>query len=234
MVRRSRGATADQPRQRSLRWAPARELGEAIAAGGDPAQIVERARELVDALRGLELWEHGPGWLRPIPMVALIYSLVLLALVQKTGSTADRASAPAVAVGSGCAGRVTVPRADQVAGSRAARRSQWPAGRLGRAAREGAAHLVGGRRATIGDILSSMQSTPPRGWYRDPRSRYRLRWWDGRAWTGRTGPDPKWSTTLLWAGLAIPAWLGAALLSVGSALAISETPQPDQARWSCS
>src|SRR5262249_47175744 len=55
------------------------------------------------------------------------------------------------------------------------------------------------------------QPAPPPGWYRDPRSRYQLRWWDGRTWTGRTGLDPKWSTTLLWAGLAIPTWFGAVL-----------------------
>jgi hypothetical protein len=74
-----------------------RELGEAIAAGDDQARIVGQARELVDVLRGQEEWDRGPGWMRPIPMVALndhqvalIYSLVLLAPVQKTGSTADR------------------------------------------------------------------------------------------------------------------------------------------------
>ena len=95
------GATADQPSQRSLRWNRVRELGEAIVAGGDPAQIVEQARELVDVLRGLQEWSLGPDWLRPVPMVALndsqvalIYSLVLLALVQKTGSTADRPGEP--------------------------------------------------------------------------------------------------------------------------------------------
>ncbi len=78
-----------------------REMGEAIATGADPARIVEQARELVDVLRGLEEWDHGPGWMRPIAMVslndhqvALIYSLVLLALVQKTGSTADRLGEP--------------------------------------------------------------------------------------------------------------------------------------------
>jgi hypothetical protein len=56
-----------------------------------------------------------------------------------------------------------------------------------------------------------MKPAPPPGCYRDPGSRYRLRWWDGRAWTGRTGLDPKWSTTLLWTGLAVPAWFGAVL-----------------------
>jgi hypothetical protein len=78
-----------------------RELGEATMTGGDPARIVEQARELVNVLRGLEEWDQGPGWMRPIPMVALndhqvalIYSLVLLALVQKTGSTADRPGEP--------------------------------------------------------------------------------------------------------------------------------------------
>jgi hypothetical protein len=95
------GATADQPSQRSLRWSRVREPGEAIKTGGDAAQIVEQARELVDVLRGLEEWGHGPDWMGPIPMVALndkqvalIYSLVLLALVQKTGSTADRPGEP--------------------------------------------------------------------------------------------------------------------------------------------
>lgn len=73
-----------------------------------------------------------------------------------------------------------------------------------------------------------VQSAPAPGWYRDPRSRLRLRWWDGRAWTGRTGVDPSWSTALLWAGLSIPAWVGAALFSMVTASAISETPQPDQ------
>ncbi len=94
-------ATADQPSQRSLRWNRARKLGEAIVTGGDPARIVEQARELVDVLQGLEEWDHGSGWMPPIPMVALndkqvalIYSLVLLALVQKTGSTADRPGEP--------------------------------------------------------------------------------------------------------------------------------------------
>jgi hypothetical protein len=94
-------AAAPQPSQRSLRWARARELGEAIVTGGDPARIVEQARELVDVLRGLEEWDHGAGWMRPVPavalndnQVALIYSLVLLALVQQTGSTADRPGEP--------------------------------------------------------------------------------------------------------------------------------------------
>jgi hypothetical protein len=95
------GAINHQPSQRSAKWARVRELGEAVAAGGDPARIVEHARELVDVLRGLEEWDHGPGSTRPIPMVALtdhqvaqIYSLVLLALVQKTESTADRPGEP--------------------------------------------------------------------------------------------------------------------------------------------
>jgi hypothetical protein len=70
-------------------------------AGGDAARIVEQARELVDVVRGLGEWGHGPDWMGPIPMVALddkqvalIYSLMLLALVQKTGSTADRPGEP--------------------------------------------------------------------------------------------------------------------------------------------
>ncbi len=93
-----------QPSQRTLTWNRVRELGVAIVASGDPARIVEQAGELVDVLRDLEEWDHGPGSMRPIPMVALndkqvalIYSLVLLALVQKTGSTsgpARRASVP--------------------------------------------------------------------------------------------------------------------------------------------
>ncbi len=95
------GATADQPSRRSLIWARIREFGEAITQGGDPARIVEQARELVDVLQRLEVCDHGPGWMRPIPMVslndhqvALIYSLVLMALVGKTGSTADRPGEP--------------------------------------------------------------------------------------------------------------------------------------------
>lgn len=57
---------------------------------------MEQARELVGVLQGLEEWGGGPGTLRPIPhlalndsQVGLIYSLVLLALMQKTESTAD-------------------------------------------------------------------------------------------------------------------------------------------------
>jgi hypothetical protein len=95
------GGTADQPSQRTLRWNRVRELGEVIVTGGDPARIVERARELVDVLCGLEEWDQGTDWMRPIPMVALndsqvalIYSLVLLAQVQKTGSAADRPGEP--------------------------------------------------------------------------------------------------------------------------------------------
>jgi hypothetical protein len=95
------GATADQLSQRSLRWVRARELGQVIVSGGDPARIVEQAREMVDVLRGLEEWDQGAGRMRPIPMmalndsqVALIYSLVLMALVQKTGSSTDRRGEP--------------------------------------------------------------------------------------------------------------------------------------------
>ena len=94
-------ATAPHPSRRAQLWTQIRELGEAIVAGADPARIAEQARELVDVLRGLEEWDHGPGYMRPIPMVALndnqvalIYSLVLLALVQKTGSTTDRPGEP--------------------------------------------------------------------------------------------------------------------------------------------
>jgi hypothetical protein len=54
-------ATTHQPSQRSLRWTRARELGEAIMTGNDPARIVEQARELVDVLQVLEEWDHGPG-----------------------------------------------------------------------------------------------------------------------------------------------------------------------------
>jgi hypothetical protein len=88
-------------RLHAVRWSLVRDLGEAILTGGDAARVVEQARELVDVLRGLEEWGHGPGWMRPIPMVALndhqvalIYSLVLLAQVQKTGSRADRPGEP--------------------------------------------------------------------------------------------------------------------------------------------
>ena len=95
-------ATAPRPSWRSLRWARIRELGEAIMAGGDdPAQLVEQARELVAVLQGLEEWDRGTAAMRPIPMVALndhqvalVYSLVLLALVQKTESTVDRPGEP--------------------------------------------------------------------------------------------------------------------------------------------
>jgi hypothetical protein len=62
---------------------------------------VEQARELVDVLPGLEVRDRGPAGMSPTPMVALndhqvelIYSLVLLALVQKTGSTTDGPSEP--------------------------------------------------------------------------------------------------------------------------------------------
>jgi hypothetical protein len=95
------GATADQSSQRSLRWARIRELAVAIGACGDPAQITEQARELVEVLRELEEWDCRPAGVRPIPhvalndhQVALTYSLVLLALVQKTGSTVDRPGEP--------------------------------------------------------------------------------------------------------------------------------------------
>jgi len=74
-----------------------RELCEVIAAGGDPARIVALARDQVDVLPGLEEWDHGPSSTWPIPMaalndhqVALIQSLVLLALVNTTGEHADR------------------------------------------------------------------------------------------------------------------------------------------------
>ncbi len=96
------GATAPQPSQRSLRWSRVRELGEAIADGGEPARIVEQARWLVDVLQGLGGMGPWPGLnaanpdggAQPDKQVALIYSLVLLALVQKTGSTADRPGEP--------------------------------------------------------------------------------------------------------------------------------------------
>ena len=83
-------------------WTRIRELGDAIAeSGDDQAQIVDQARELVGVLQGLEEWGQDPATLRPIPHVALndhqvglIYSLVLLALVQKTESTVDRPGEP--------------------------------------------------------------------------------------------------------------------------------------------
>jgi hypothetical protein len=86
---------------RSPRWARVRELVVAITEGSDPTRIVELARALADVLQGLEDLDHGPSRTRPVPVVALddhqvalIYSLVLLALVQKTGSTADRPGEP--------------------------------------------------------------------------------------------------------------------------------------------
>jgi hypothetical protein len=67
-----------------------------MASSHDPIRIVEQARELVDVLYGLEEWDRGPAAMRPVPMVALsdhqvklVYSLVLLAPVEKTESTAD-------------------------------------------------------------------------------------------------------------------------------------------------
>jgi len=70
-------------------------------AGGDPGGIVGQARDLVDVLRGLEEWERVPNWMLPVPMETLTDqqaaprdSLVLLALVEKTGSTADRRGKP--------------------------------------------------------------------------------------------------------------------------------------------
>ena len=73
-----------------------------------------------------------------------------------------------------------------------------------------------------------MQSTPPAGWYRDPHSRFRLRWWNGQAWTEWTGLRPRWHTILLWGGLAIPVWLVASLLSI---FAASEVGEPNRAVW---
>jgi hypothetical protein len=102
-LRRSQAAdaTVPQPSRRSQLWRLARELGEAITEGGDAAPIVERARDLVGVLRELEEWGGGPDAMRPIPnlalndhQVALIYSLVLLALVQKTESTVERPGEP--------------------------------------------------------------------------------------------------------------------------------------------
>ena len=29
---------------------------------------------------------------------------------------------------------------------------------------------------------------PPEAWYEDPSDPTRLRWWDGRQWTGHTAP----------------------------------------------
>ncbi len=62
---------------------------------------MEHVRELVGVLEGLDEWYYGPGFMRPVPavalndyQVALTYSLVLLALVRKTGSTADRPGEP--------------------------------------------------------------------------------------------------------------------------------------------
>jgi len=73
-----------------------------------------------------------------------------------------------------------------------------------------------------------MHSTPPAGWYRDPHSRFRLRWWNGQAWTGRTGWRPRWSTILLWGGVAIPVWLVASALSI---FAASDVAEPNRAVW---
>ena len=73
-----------------------------------------------------------------------------------------------------------------------------------------------------------MHSTPPAGWYRDPHSKFRLRWWNGQAWTQRTGLRPRWNTILLWTGLAIPVWLVASVLSI---FAASDVAEPNRAVW---
>ena len=35
-----------------------------------------------------------------------------------------------------------------------------------------------------------MTTQPERGWYADPTSPARIRWWDGNGWTGHTAPAP--------------------------------------------
>jgi len=76
-----------------------------------------------------------------------------------------------------------------------------------------------------------VQPAPPPGWYRDPRSRYRLRWWDGQAWTNRSALDPAWTPILLWVGFASAAWACASLAAEFTASDVADTPQPDQATW---
>jgi hypothetical protein len=57
-----------------------------------------------------------------------------------------------------------------------------------------------------------------------------LRWWDGHAWTERTGKDPRrWSLVLLWLGMAAVVWLGSSWFSLQTASDIAATPQPNQA-----
>jgi hypothetical protein len=94
-------APATETSQRVTRWARAREIDEAIVADGDPDRIVGRRASWSTCCGGLEEWERKPNWMRLVPMetlndhqVALIYSLVPLALVEKTGSTGDRPGQP--------------------------------------------------------------------------------------------------------------------------------------------
>jgi membrane protease YdiL (CAAX protease family) len=72
--------------------------------------------------------------------------------------------------------------------------------------------------------------SPPPGWYPDPWRQTPQRWWDGRAWTGYTGPPPperRWfpprraaddTPGLRGGGLALAGFVAAEALAVGLGL----------------